>query len=234
MAMPTPIVDVAEILERRLSGLQKSVVALCGVILFVEGINAQAAGYIAPALLRDWSLSSSELTFFLVSGLVGLMFGGLLVAPLADRFGRRPILLACVALFGVCSVASGFAPSITILYGFRFLTGLGVGGAMANAISLTAEYSPERRRSSLVAVMLIGFIVGSVTVGLISAALVPAHGWQAVFIVGGALALLLLPLLVVVLPESIRFLVLKENSRTAVARLVGRIDSSVVIDGNTR
>jgi AAHS family 4-hydroxybenzoate transporter-like MFS transporter len=86
----------------------------------------------------------------------------------------------------------------------------------------------------MVAVMLIGFIVGSVTVGLISAALVPAFGWQAVFIVGGALALLLLPLLLVVLPESIRFLVLKQNSRSAVARLVRRIDPSVVIDGNTR
>src|SRR6266446_4764924 len=220
MPMPTLIADVAEILERRLSGLQKSVVGLCGAILFVEGVNAQAAGYIAPALMHDWSLSSSDLTSFLVSGLVGLMLGGLVVAPLADRVGRRPVLLACVALFGVCSIASAASASIVMLNALRFLTGLGVGGAMANAISLTAEYSPERRRSSMVAVMLIGFIVGSIAVGLIAAALVPAYGWQAVFVVGGTLSLLLLPLLYFALPESIRFLVLKENSRDSVARLI--------------
>jgi len=232
--MPTPIADVAEILERRMSGLQKSVVALSGAILFVEGINAQAAGYVAPALLRDWSLSPPDLRNFLVSGIVGLMFGGLLVAPLADKVGRRPILLACVALFGLCSIASGFAPSIGILNALRFATGLGVGGAMANAIALTAEYSPERRRSSMVAITLIGFIVGSVAIGLIAAVLVPDYGWQAVFIVGGALALLLLPLLVATLPESIRFLVLKENSRVQAARLIARIDPGLAIDANTR
>ncbi len=232
--MPTLIADVAEILERRLSGLQKSVVGLCGAILFVEGVNAQAAGYIAPALMHDWSLSSSDLTSFLVSGLVGLMLGGLVVAPLADRVGRRPVLLACVALFGVCSIASAASASIVMLNALRFLTGLGVGGAMANAISLTAEYSPERRRSSMVAVMLIGFIVGSIAVGLIAAALVPAYGWQAVFVVGGTLSLLLLPLLYFALPESIRFLVLKENSRDSVARLIKRLDPAVEIDRNTR
>ncbi len=216
--MPTLIADVAEILERRLSGLQKSVVGLCGAILFVEGVNAQAAGYIAPALMHDWSLSSSDLTSFLVSGLVGLMLGGLVVAPLADRVGRRPVLLACVALFGVCSIASAASASIVMLNALRFLTGLGVGGAMANAISLTAEYSPERRRSSMVAVMLIGFIVGSIAVGLIAAALVPAYGWQAVFVVGGTLSLLLLPLLYFALPE----------------RLIKRLDPAVEIDRNTR
>jgi len=234
MTMPTPIADVAEILERRLSGLQKRVVALCGAILFVEGVNAQAAGYIAPALLRGWGLSSGELTSFLVSGLVGLMFGGLMVAPLADKVGRRPILIACVALFGLGSLLSAVSPSIAVLDALRFLTGLGVGGAMANAISLTAEYSPQRMRSTMVAITLIGFIVGSVVVGLVAAALIPAYGWQSVLVVGGLISLLLVPLLLVALPESIRFLVLRENSRAAVAQLIGRIDPSVAIDANTR
>jgi len=105
---------------------------------------------------------------------------------------------------------------------------------MANAISLTAEYSPQRVRSTMVAIALIGFIVGSVVVGLISAALIPAYGWQSVLVVGGLISLLLVPLLLVALPESIRFLVLKENSRGAVAQLIGRIDPAVAIDANTR
>lgn len=233
--MPAAIANMAEILDqRKLGAFQKFVIALCTAIVFVEGMNAQSAGYVAPALRAAWGLSPSELGFFFSSGLTGLMFGGVFVAPLADRVGRRPILIGCVALFGLCSIASASSASITMLDGFRFLTGLGIGGAMPNAIALTAEYSPLRRRSAMVAVMVTGFIFGSIFAGLVAAPLVPDWGWQSVFVIGGVLPLLLLPLLFYTLPESLRFLVVHNGERATIAKLVRRIDPAVEIDAQTR
>jgi len=233
--MPLAIANLSEILDgREIGAFQKRVVALCAAIAFVDGIEGQLAGYIAPALRQDMGLTPRELGVFLAAGPLGLFFGGLFIAPLADRFGRRPILLACVTLFGICSLLTATSTSLITLDTFRFLTGLGVGAALANSISLTAEYSPLRRRSLMVAIMLIGFISGSAAVGLISAAIVPGFGWRSVLVVGGGLSLLLVPFLYLTLPESIRFLAAREGSKDEVVRLVNRVDPSLVMDRNTR
>ena len=233
--MAAAIVNITDVLDApKLKPFQKLVIALCTLVVFVEGINAQSAGFIAPDLREAWKLSPSELGLFFSSGLIGLMFGGIFVAPLADRVGRRPILLSCVALFGVCSIASAASTGIVMLDILRFLTGLGIGGAMPNAIAMTAEYSPARKRSAMVAVMMTGFILGSVFAGTVAAPLVPLWGWQSLFVIGGILPLLLLPLLLARLPESIRFLSLREDARPAVATLIRRIDPSMDVDASTR
>jgi len=233
--MAASIVNLTELLdEPKLRPFQKLVIALCTLIVFVEGMNAQAAGYIGPELREAWKLSPSELALFFSSALIGLMLGGIFVAPLADRMGRRPILLSCVLLFGICSLASAASTGIGMLDILRFLTGLGIGGAMPNAIAMTAEYSPARRRSAMVAVMMTGFILGSVFAGFVAAPLVPIWGWQSLFVIGGVLPLLFLPVLFVWLPESIRFLSLREDARPAVAKLIQRIDPSLQADTNTR
>jgi AAHS family 4-hydroxybenzoate transporter-like MFS transporter len=229
------VVNVADFLDRRKIGaFQAGVIALAAAIVAVEGINTQAAGYIAPALEQSWKLTRSDLTLFFTSGTVGLMLGALLVAPLADRLGRRPILLGCVFLFGLASLATAASPTLGVLDAARFFTGIGIGGGMPNAIALTAEYSPERRRSSMVAVTMTGFILGSIAAGLISAWLVPDYGWQSVFVGGGGLTLLLAPVLYAGLPESLRFLVLHQRDRALIARNLSRIDPTLVIDSETR
>jgi AAHS family 4-hydroxybenzoate transporter-like MFS transporter len=234
-AVSVAIANLSEILDGRDVGtFQKRVVALCAAIAFVDGIEGQLAGYIAPALRQDLGLTPSQLGFFLASGPLGLLFGGLLIAPLADRLGRRPILIACVTLFGICSLLTAMSNSLFTLDVFRFLTGLGVGGALANSISLTAEYSPAHRRSFMVAIMLLGFITGSIAVGLISAQVVPILGWRSVLVIGGALSLMLVPFLYFTLPESIRFLAVREGSHDDVARLIRRLDPTLAIDRNTR
>jgi len=233
--MSLAVANLSDILDRREIGpFQLRVVALCAAIAFVDGIEGQLAGYIGPALRQDLGLTASQLGFFLASGPLGLFFGGLFIAPLADRFGRRPILLACVALFGICSLLTAMSNSLFMLNVFRFLTGLGVGGALANSISLTAEYSPVHRRSLMVAIMLLGFIGGSIAVGLISAAIVPVLGWRSVLVAGGVLSLLLVPFLYFALPESIRFLAGRDGARDEVARLIRRINPAIAIDRNTR
>jgi len=207
---------------------------LCMAIVFVEGMNAQAAGYIAPAIRQGLRMTPSELGYFFSSGLMGLMFGALLIAPLADRFGRRPVLIGCVAFFGLMSFGAAASTSILALDLFRFLTGLGIGGGMANAIALTAEYAPAQRRSAMVAVMLIGFITGAIAVGLVAAELVPSWGWQSIFILDGVLPMVLLSVLFYALSESLRFMVVHERLREAIARLLRRIDPKLEVDGATR
>jgi AAHS family 4-hydroxybenzoate transporter-like MFS transporter len=233
--MAALIVNITDVLdEPKLRPFQKLVIALCTAIVFVEGMNAQAAGYIGPELREAWKLSPSDLALFFSSALFGLMLGGIFVAPLADRIGRRPVLLGCVALFGIASIASAASSGILMLDVLRFFTGLGIGGAMPNAIAMTAEYSPQRRRSAMVAVMMTGFILGSIFAGLVAAPLVPIWGWQSLFVIGGVLPLLFLPMLFASLPESIRFLSLREIARPAVAKLIKRIDPSLQMDANTR
>jgi hypothetical protein len=133
--MSLAIANLSDILDKRgITAFQKRVVALCAAIAFVDGIEGQLAGYIAPALREDMGLSPSELGIFLAAGPLGLFFGGLFIAPLADRLGRRPILIACVTFFGICSLLTAMSSTLPMLDGFRVLTGVGVGAALANSI----------------------------------------------------------------------------------------------------
>lgn len=157
------------------------------------------------------------------AGLAGLMAGALVFGPFGDRFGRKRLLLACVACFGIASAASAGAGGLHELIAWRFVTGLGLGGAMPNAITLTSEYCPSRRRSLLVTTMFCGFTIGSALGGLAAAALIERDGWRAVLVVGGAAPLLLLPVLAWRLPESVRYLVNAGQPPARVAALLARI-----------
>ena len=152
------------------------------------------------------------------------MLGALIFGPLADRLGRKRILGWSVAFFGLMSLVSIWAPDLTTLTALRFLTGLGLGGAMPSAITLTSEYCPSKRRSSLVTLMFCGFTVGSALGGLASAQILTHFGWQGVLFVGGVLPLLLVPFLVALLPESLRFLVLRQRPQADVDRIIRRLD----------
>jgi AAHS family 4-hydroxybenzoate transporter-like MFS transporter len=139
------------------------------------------------------------------AGLMGLMVGAVVVAPLADRYGRRSIILISTVVFGVFTLASAFATGLPQLLFLRLLTGVGLGGALVNAIALTSEYSPARHRVSIVMVVTLGMSVGSIAGGVLVAALAPRFGWQSIFLAAGVLALAVLPVLFFFLPESERF-----------------------------
>lgn len=220
--------------QRKLSRFQIVVFALCTLIVFVDGYDAQAIGYVVPNLSGMLGIASGAMWPILSAGLVGLMLGALLVAPLADRVGRRPVLLASLAMVGLFTLATAWASDFDTLLMLRFLTGLGLGASMPNAIALTSEYSPARRRSLLVMAMFSGFTLGSIVGGLLSAQLVPEHGWRVVFVIGGVAPLVLLVVLFFTLPESIRFLALAESNRARIAALVRRIDPAAAVTGATR
>lgn len=191
--------------DQPVGGAQLTVAALCALIVFVDGFDAQAMGYVAPALTAAMGISRAVLGPVISSGLVGMMIGALISGPLADRFGRRPMLIGCTLVFGVGSLLTATAQSVETLAAFRALTGLGMGGAMPNAIALTSEYMPTRRRGTAVTTMICGFSLGAAVGGFAAAAIIPRFGWPSVFIVGGAAPLLIAGATFQWLPESIRF-----------------------------
>jgi AAHS family 4-hydroxybenzoate transporter-like MFS transporter len=176
---------------------------LCAATMFTEGYDAQFMGSVVPGIAADYGLAPGALWPALSSGLVGLMLGAFFIAPLADSFGRRRIVIASVAIFGILTIASSWADALAPMTVLRFFTGLGLGGAMANTTALTAEFSPPEKRATAVAIMFCTFSLGAAFGGFIAAWLMPEYGWQSVFLFCGVMAVVILPLLIVALPESL-------------------------------
>jgi AAHS family 4-hydroxybenzoate transporter-like MFS transporter len=162
------------------------------------------------------------------------MIGALLFGPLADRIGRKKIIIFSTLAFGIGALVTAFAKDVNTLLAIRFLTGLGLGGAMPNTIALTSEFSPQRRRATMVMAMFCGFSLGAALGGFLAAGLIPHFGWRSVFIVGGVAPLLLVPMLALKLPESVRFLALTGRADARVAQLLGRINPRAVVAAATR
>ena len=209
--------------ERPVSRYQMRVAVMCGLIVFVDGFDAQAMGYVAPALTVALKISRGVLGSVISSGLVGMMIGALVSGPLADRIGRKPVLIACSLIFGLGSLVTATAQSVESLMFWRAITGLGMGGAMPNAIALTSEYMPQRRRAGAVTMMICGFSLDAAVGGLVAASIIPRFGWPAVFIVGGIVPIAIALAALVLLPESIRFLVVRGGDESRARASLARI-----------
>ncbi|MES2262202.1 MAG: MFS transporter [Pseudomonadota bacterium] len=210
--------DVQQFIDRHpFSRYQKLILTLCFLIVAIDGFDTASIGFIAPAVRAEWHLTAAALAPLFGAGLFGLMAGALLLGPLADRYGRKPILVLSVAFFGLASLLSAFSTDLTMLLVLRFLTGLGLGGAMPSTITLTSEYCPQQRRSGLVTLMFCGFTVGSALGGLLAAQLLSSIGWRGVLLIGGLAPLVLAPVLVLALPESLRWLILKGHDGSRIA-----------------
>ncbi|WP_088708023.1 MFS transporter [Noviherbaspirillum denitrificans] len=220
--------------NRKLGRFQIQTFVLCGLIVLLDGFDTLAIGYVAPFIMKEWGVTKAALGPVFASGLLGLMIGALIFGPAADRFGRKPVLVASTAMFGVFSLLTIMSSNLSMLILFRFMTGLGLGGAMPNAISLTSEYAPSRIRATVVMTMFCGFSLGGAIGGVLAAHLIREYGWHSVFIVGGTLPLLLVLWLTVSLPESLRYLVVRGKRDGDVRALLARIDSSVRYDMDTR
>ncbi|HEY9107050.1 MAG TPA: MFS transporter [Roseateles sp.] len=219
-------VDVQRLIDDHpLSAWQWLVFAMCFLIVLLDGFDTAAIGYIAPSLIKDWGVTKPMLGPVLSAALFGLAAGALLAGPVADRLGRKRVLTTAVLVFGLATVASAFAADLTQLSVLRFVTGLGLGAAMPNAVTLMSEYCPTSRRSTLTNLMFCGFPLGAACGGFLAAWMIPQWGWQSVLLLGGIAPLLLALAMLVLLPESVRFLVTRrlpvERIRATLARIAG-------------
>jgi MFS transporter, AAHS family, 4-hydroxybenzoate transporter len=217
----------------RLNRFHILIVLLCTTVAIFDGFDTQIIAYVGPMIVRDFHIPFSSLGTLFGASMVGLTIGALCLPVLADYFGRKPLILAATALFGLLSMVTPSVDSFSSLLALRILTGLGLGAALPNVVALVSEYAPNGMRV-LVNITLGGFGAGALLVGAVSAFLLPLYGWQAMFYVGGAIPLIALLLLAIWLPESAPFLVLKAAPAERVARLLRQVDPARVFDPLTR
>ncbi len=178
--------------EHPFSPFQWLIFFMCFIIVLLDGFDTAAIGFIAPSLIAEWGITKPALAPVLSAALFGLACGALVSGPLSDRLGRRSLLLASVLLFGVACFASAFSNSIEHLTILRFVTGVGLGAAMPNAVTMMGEYCPDRRRATLINLMFCGFPLGAAFGGFLAAWMIPHFGWRSVLLLGGITPLVLL------------------------------------------
>lgn len=205
--------------RRGISRLQFTVALLSAVVLFLDGFDTQVVSYAAPMIAREWRLPPATLGPIFSSALVGLMVGYLALSPLSDRFGSKRIAVLSTAAFGLFTLATVAAGSLPELVALRFLTGVVLGAAAPAVVTLTDEYSPRHMRATFVLAIYCGFALGFVAAGFAAAELLPNHGWRSLFWIGAALPLLLCPVLVAILPESLAFLTRSGKPASQVAAM---------------
>jgi len=217
-------IDIRSLIdERPISRYQWMVVILCFCVVAMDGFDVAIMGFIVPELKRLWSVTNSSLGPVISAALIGLAIGAMLAGPLADKIGRKAVLTISVFFFGFWTLIAAQSGDLTHLVIFRFLTGLGLGGAMPNAATLVSEFSPEKRRSFIVTIVFAGFTLGAAGGGFLAAWLIPHFGWQSVLVTGGVMPVLLSLFLIWKLPESIRFLAETSASQQRMCAIVKKL-----------
>src|SRR4051794_2954353 len=219
----TQVVNIQTFLNsHRFSSFQWVVFGLCFVIVVMDGFDTAAIGFIAPSLVQEWGVTRPELGPVLSAALFGLA-AGLSSGPIADRLGRKIVLAVSVLVFGAACLGSSFAANLQKLTILRFLTGVGLGAAMPNAVTLVSEFCPDRWRATLTNAMFCGFPLGAALGGFLAAWMIPHFGWRSVLLLGGVGPLILALLMLVLLPESVRYMVAKGQPAVRIRRVLSRI-----------
>lgn len=222
-----PPVAIATVIdEAPLSRYQWRVAGLCLLVGIIDGFENGAIAYVAPALAEDLNIPLADIGRIFAAGTIGMAIGAFALGTIADLWGRRRAILLSVGIFGVAALGTAAAADMTSLMVWRFIAGVAIGGAQPVMVALLAEYSPAKHRNAAMVIGFLGTGSGAPISALLTSAVVPDYGWQAIFVIGGVVPLLILPWLAWVYPESIRFLVnrgQKDNARVAdtLNRIVG-------------
>lgn len=215
---------VSDIIDRQpMSGFQIWTMVLCGLVLVMDGFSTQTIGALALPVSASTRIPVSAFGPIFSASLFGLMIAALATGPVADRWGRKWPIIFSTFMVAIFSILTARATSFNELFVFRFLTGLGIGGAMPNVVALASEYAPKRLLSVAVAMLFCGVPLGSLLCGVISSAMLSTWGWQWVFYIGGILPIALSLLLIFVLAESVQFMVVRGRDSRKIAKLLARI-----------
>jgi MFS transporter, AAHS family, 4-hydroxybenzoate transporter len=223
---PTAL-TVNDLIDRApLSRFQIRTVLLCGIVLVLDGFDAQCIGFLAPPISGTLAIPLPAFGRVFAAGLTGLMLGAMAIGPVADRWGRKWAVVTSTVSFAVFSIMTARITSLDELVILRFLTGLGLGGAMPNVVALSSEYAPKRLQSVFVGMLFAGMPMGAMVASLASSWMIPLWGWRSVFYLGGILPLAVAVLLVTALPESVRFLAVRRRDPQKVTAILSRISGS--------
>ena len=220
MPDPHPSSAEARLEAQRLGPLQLRVALICMLAQMFDGYDITSIGMAVPSLSAAWHIPGPAFANTFVMSSVGIMVGALLSGPAGDRLGRKPVLIAGCLFLAVSSLACVYATSIPELIGWRFITGIGIGAIMPATVALSSDYLPERLRAPIVMVIFTGNPLGGFLGGQAIAALLPHFGWPVIFVLGGALPLALIPVMLLWLPESPRFLLSRPHMTTRTERLL--------------
>lgn len=206
--------------------LRNRVIALCILVNMLDGFDILAMAYAAPALAKAWTIPPQQLGLVFSIGLAGMMLGSMAIGLLADRTGRRPMILACLTLGTLGMLSAANSADLSQLGIARFITGLAIGGMLPCINSMVAEYALPHWRSMAVSLMQAGFAIGASVGGFVSVLLLKVWGWSGVFACGAILTGLLLPLVFLGMPESLAFLARRPEREAEHRVLLGRLDQA--------
>ncbi|TCB73610.1 MFS transporter [Acinetobacter sp. ANC 4177] len=230
--MTTDNLDINSIVDKaKFTPFHFNVVAWCLLIILFDGYDLAINGVVLPLLMKDWGLTAMQAGMLASCALAGMMFGAMFFGSLADKIGRKKVIMICIVLFSGLTFAGGFASNPTEFAILRFLAGLGIGGVMPNLVALTSEYAPQKMRSTLVTTMFSGYAVGGVMAALLGSWFTPDFGWQIMFFIAG-IPVFLLPVIWKFLPESLAFIV-KENKQEKARSIVSKLAPNVAVTGQT-
>src|SRR3954470_17431559 len=229
------VVPVSRLLdERGITSFHYSLIFWCVLLSLIDGYDIAAIAFAAPHLVREWGLKPGALGPVFSASLIGILFGSAVFGWIGDRYGRKVALISSNLLFGVFTLAAAWSTNLDHLFWMRLLAGLGIGGVIPNIVAINAESSPHRLRATL-ALIAVGFVpLGGAIPGLVAATLVPTHGWQILFTLGGIVPIVLAVIAIFTLPESIKFMALHESQRGKMEKAIKALDPAYVMPANAK
>jgi MFS transporter, AAHS family, 4-hydroxybenzoate transporter len=228
-------VQVSQFLnERGLGAFQIKLIVWSILIAMIDGYDIGAIAFAAPHLIADWHVAPKALGLVLSASNIGVLFGSQIFGWVGDRYGRKTALILSNLLFGIFTFIAAYATDLTQMSVLRLIAGLGIGGVIPNVVAINAESAPRNLRATL-AIIAAGMVpLGGAVAGFVSAALVPTHGWQILFYIGGIVPVVIALAAIMGLPESIKFMALHESQRGKMEALIAEIRPDYKVPPNAR
>lgn len=229
------VVQVSRLLdERGLSPFHINLIIWTVLLSLIDGYDIAAIAFAAPHLVREWGATRAALGPIFSASLIGILFGSAIFGWIGDKYGRKVALIAANLLFGVFTLGAAYSSNLDQMFWLRLLAGLGIGGVIPNIVAINAESAPRRQRATL-ALIAVAFVpIGGAIPGFVAAALVPTHGWQILFTIGGIVPIVLALAGIIWLPESIKYMALHESQRGKMEKLVAAISPGTKVPANAR
>lgn len=232
MAGSPATIDVKRFIDaQRFSPYQWRILATCFLMIAIDTYDAVAVGFVVPVLMQEWHVDKALFGPVMSASILGMAIGALISGPLYDRTTPRTVMVASMILFGLCSLGSTLAQTPLSLGIWRLLTGIGIGAAVPGATTLVYEYAPARRSALVVNTMACGGMIGAAACAMTAGSLIPAYGWKSLFVVGAVVPVVLALVVLVTMPEPLRFMVLREWPAERIAAVLRRIAPDKTLEG---